>query len=137
MAGKVPMLPVNPRSRKDVMKSSTRKGFRRRWIVNTPEQIQRFEEDEGYALAKDGKSDAPVTRREYVLVEIPEELYQAKQADKVRRILSDRAGMAASQQARRELRALSERDDSRGQVSVIGGVELTGHGTGKVPTDED
>jgi len=129
---KVPMVTITPRGQRNILREpSKRKGFVRRWIMDDPAQVDRMTQEEGYQLVQNEAGAGPVKRREYILVEIPESLYNTKQAEKVAEVYAERTKMRMSAKARRDVEATAGAVEFRGRSTVIGGVELTGGATGK------
>ncbi|MDR7534552.1 MAG: hypothetical protein QN162_14620 [Armatimonadota bacterium] len=122
MADKVPMVEVTPRELRNILRVPQRKGFVRRLVLNDPSRIEEME-DLGYKLVEDKERGGPLTRREYVVMEMPADLYEARQQAKVeanratRESLLDRA-------ARTELEGQARQGAMRGKAQVIGDVEL-------------
>ncbi len=117
---KAPMIDVKPLGDRQILRVPQRKGFVRRLVRDDPARIEELEEL-GYktVASPDG---GPLRRYEYVVMEIPSDLYEARQAAKVEQIKRERQ-IVLNAAARRDL---SEQVNAapRGKTSVIGGVEL-------------
>lgn len=128
MSGVEP-IPVVAMSRPDLLRSPQRKGFRRRWARDTEEDVERLKEM-GYEPVKQEEGDKKgevVRRRDMVLMEVPEELYRAREREKVRRQKERRQSRSV------QARAVQETDDlvtkmGRDRVKRLGGIEVTGGG---------
>lgn len=128
---KVPMVQIKPRGYKNILREpNKRKGFVRRWVNDDPARVDQMKEEEGYDIVNNVEG-GPIKRREFVLMEIPESLYNQKQAEKTASIYAERTKMRMSARARREVEATSGSADFVGRSRAIGGVELTGGATGR------
>lgn len=117
---KVPMVEVRPRVERQILRVPQRKGYVRRLVLDDPARIEEMEEL-GYKVVQD-QNGGPLKRREYIVMEIPADIYEARQAEKAERIRQDREARLNSA-ARRELSTQAE-TVPRGRAKVIGGVEL-------------
>ena len=121
MAEKVPMVHVNPRGERNILRVPQRKGFHRRLVLNDPARIEEMQEL-GYVLVTN-KEGGPLARREYVVMEMPADLYEARQHEKARQLQVDREARL-NREARVELDREARQDVMRGKAQIIGGVEL-------------
>lgn len=112
----------------DALRAPTHKGYHRRWVRNTEESLARYTEELGYKIVKreDGET---FKRREYVLMEIPEDVWQARQEAKRQRILESRRAAALTRRVAVEADSLARAPESRGLAQRIGSVTLEGAGT--------
>ena len=119
---KVAAIEVKPRVERDILRTPQRKGFTRRLALNDPIRIEEME-DLGYRVVKK-ESGEVLTRREFVVMELPEELYNARQAEKVHQIRQSQKALTLS--ARKGPEQVAGQDMFRGKAQVIGGVEIEG-----------
>jgi len=116
-------IPVVSLERPDLLMSPKRRGFHRRWIRNTEEDIERMTEI-GYQVAKREGADTPVTRRELILMEVPEAIYAERVRLKVAKVRERRA--RAAKTASQETERLAQSEAFKGLAKAIGGVTTTG-----------
>lgn len=128
---------VTPRKGRDMLQipASARKAGRHyRWIKNEPEVIDRFVNEEGYILSRDKETNEPFKRRELILVEKDKRAFDEAQLEKAKEIRASRQSRTASLQARAELEEYRRELGIGGDNRILGGVEITGAGTG-LPAD--
>jgi len=122
---RVQAIDVSTRSERDVLKTPQRPGFARRLVKNDPIRIEEMEEL-GYRVVQ--KEDGgPFVRREFVVMETPQDLHDARQAAKVAEVRRQREALSRS--VRRDLEGVTQKDEFRGKTGIIGGVSIEGGGS--------
>lgn len=119
--GPVAPIQVISLERPDLLASPKRRGFHRRWIRNTEEDIERMEEI-GYTTVKKGEGDDNVSRRELVLMEIPQAIYEERVRLKVAYVKERRRQTAKLASAETDRIVALGRE---GLSKTIGGVTTT------------
>lgn len=124
MATKEPPAPLQVVSleRLDLLSAPKRSGFHRRWARNTDEDIERLRES-GYVVVKN-EDGGPKTRRDMVLVEVPQAIYDERTRMKVARVYAKRR--AARQSAASESERMARQPEHRGVITVVGDVSVEG-----------
>ena len=111
--------------RPDVLSAPKKGGFHRRWIRDTEEDVERMGELGYQVVKKDGGSEL-VRRRELVLMEIPQSLYEDRLRAKVARVHARRSARNIRQAAASETDRLAAAPELKGVVKTIGDVSITG-----------
>lgn len=112
--------------RPDVLSVPKRPGVHRRWIRDSEEDVERMGEL-GYQVAqKEGKSGEPIRRRELILMEIPQSLYEERVRAKILRVKLRREARNIHASAAQETDRLAGQPEMKGAVKTIGSVEITG-----------
>lgn len=112
--------------RPDVLSVPKRPGVHRRWIRDSEEDVERMGEL-GYQVAhKEDKSGEPIRRRELILMEIPQSLYEERVRAKLLRVKLRREARNIRTSAAQGTDRLAEQPEMKGAVKTIGSVEITG-----------
>ena len=111
--------------RGDTLVSPKRLGYHRRWFRNTEEDVERMTEI-GYQVARKEGETGPITRRELILMEIPQSIYDERGRAKVARVMARREGRNIRQAAASETDRMAAAPELKGVVKTIGDVSITG-----------